>query len=341
MSTVREIIRGYVEDVYGDFGIEIECEGKGIIEVHSKYWTTVNDGSLRGQYLEECAEYVSKLQLDTNGKRTALKRTHHKVHPALRSLFRLHLKDAVFNKSPRTSTHVHINVLDLTRKELFNFIYLLTLLEDSLIKLSGKSRQGNRFCLSSKDAVGYFKGVSYLFDVPVRRLRLSEEDFKYSTINLATIGKYGTVEIRCMEGTNDAVRLTRWINLLLSIRDLSKQYVNAYQIMEDLDKFKESKIQSLIKDFPELLGTDIENNILYSISYNCEFPEYYKEIPEKEKEVKVDILKHKYIKPGDNVAYFVPDFIRADDRANVAANPARRIIFDDLIQARDILNDLA
>ena len=336
MSTVRELLAGLVMDVSGDFGIEIECEGKGIKEVNSKYWKTVPDGSLRGEYLESCAEYVSKLRILPDGRFQALIRTKHRVHPSLRSLFTFHLGKAIFDKSPRTSTHVHVNVLDLTRKELFNYVYLLTLLEDILLKLSGKSRLGNRFCLSSKEACGYFQGVACLFKETNTRFRLSAEEFKYSAINLATVAKYGTVEIRSMEGTDDAVRLTRWINLLLSIKDLAKQYTNAYHIMEDLERFKESKIQSLIKEFPELLGTDIENNILYSLSYCCEFPEYYEEIQDRKVGMKIGDFSFAVgaaERPGGGHRFFFDEIVAAARALDVP--PRRRPIIPAPVEIND------
>jgi len=280
MSTVIELLRVKLRKVVGDFGIELECEGQGLKFISDVNWATVKDGSLRGSFPSEAAEYVSKLRY-VKGAYTSLKVTRNKGHPHISKLFNFYLKDSIIKKSIRASTHVHVNIQHLTHTELCNYIYILILLEDSLLKLSGETRIGNRFCLSSKEAVGFFDGVNVLFKNRLEEVTLSQDQFKYAVINLATIFRYGTVEIRSLEGCSDVVRITRWVNLLVALRELSKKYKNPLHVMEDLQDFKKSKIQDIVKKFPELLGVGVENDILYGISYSCNVPYSFKERVEK------------------------------------------------------------
>lgn len=95
----------------GLLGVEVEVETlKGELpRIHDDLaaWNVTHDGSLRG----ESAEYVFKEPL-----------------------------------GPRASVHVHVNVLEMTKQQLDNFLYSYLLLEDVLMSFCGEGREGNRFC---------------------------------------------------------------------------------------------------------------------------------------------------------------------------------------------------
>ncbi len=54
--------------------------------------------------------------------------------------------------SGRAGVHVHVNCQELNIIQLYNFITLYLIFEDSLVKWCGPDRVGNLFCLRAKDA---------------------------------------------------------------------------------------------------------------------------------------------------------------------------------------------
>src|SRR6267154_2651428 len=90
--------------VVGDWGIEIEAEGKELHEALPRsYWLSEDDPSLRGRFPETRHEW--KLAKPINIR---------EVGAALDQLIGWQ-KDAQFKFSFRTSVHVHMNVSELTR----------------------------------------------------------------------------------------------------------------------------------------------------------------------------------------------------------------------------------
>lgn len=197
----------------GDVGIEIECEGKNLRVVEGKYWNTESDGSLRGHFPDTAAEYVLKKPINIK-----------EVVPALEEL-QAELKNAKLDFSYRTSVHVHVNVQDLTNDELMNFMYVYMLLEEPMVNFCGRERKGNRFCLRISDAEGFMFSLNEVFRKGVgEAIRLPENDIRYSSMNIASIHKYGSVEFRAMRGTMDVETINIWCNALISLREFSKRF---------------------------------------------------------------------------------------------------------------------
>lgn len=189
----------------GLFGVEIELEGD-LHEYHSKFWETKKDGSLRGGY-----EYVFTYPLVIEEAKAAIiMLQEHLVNTSKK-----------INYSFRTSVHVHVNVLDLTRKQLNCFLYLSHMLEDALVNYSGASRVGNRFCLRSKDAEIKAELLKSFFSFKKGIKVFNNEEVKYSAINLASISNFGSVEFRSMRGTVDKDILFPWLDVLKRIKEYS------------------------------------------------------------------------------------------------------------------------
>lgn len=199
--------------ITGDVGIEIECEGKKIQAVDTKFWQTEQDGSLRGRFPDEAAEFVLKKPIDIKN-----------VPEALQELAE-HQKNAKLDFGYRTSVHVHVNVQDLTNDELMNFIYTYLLLEEPLVNFCGRERKGNRFCLRVQDAEGLIFTLNEVFKQGVpEAMRVSEEAIRYSSLNIASLRKYGSIEFRAMRGNLDVDLITIWASSLVSIREFSKRF---------------------------------------------------------------------------------------------------------------------
>ena len=202
-----------------DVGVEIEVEGHSLYKGHLDYWYVEHDGSLRG---EDNAEYVLREPLSQEGLKEALLE--------INKTFELH--KAEVDMSRRTSTHVHINCTQLSMIELFNFITLLLIFEESLVDWCGDERNGNLFCLQSKDAEGMLQNLKK-FAKGKEKGHLAD-DIRYSAINLAALNKYGTVELRSLEGTLDTTRILTWVGVLLQLREVAKTFENPMDIISNL-----------------------------------------------------------------------------------------------------------
>jgi len=189
----------------GDVGIEIEMEGKSLPsgEAVSKYWTKEADGSLRG----ESAEYVLQKPVEVKNITKALNE--------LEKAFNSH--GTTFYKSHRAGIHVHVNVQDLTPNQLVSFITAYCVLEEVFLSYCEESRRGNHFCLRLSDA-------SWLMDEIAKAIeegdlsRFRNDDLRYASINLTALHKYGSVEFRALESTDDFDKITIWAKALHQLK---------------------------------------------------------------------------------------------------------------------------
>lgn len=216
--TVPEVFN--VDRVDGLFGIEIEVEGRELPRIPFKYWNTTQDGSLRG---EDTAEYVLKKPLERPETMAALVELTRAMEAA----------GSTLAWSERCSTHVHVNCTNFTAVQLFNFITLLLLFEDTLVNWCGEARTGNLFCLKTRDAMGSILNIaSYLKEHGMRHV--GGDDIRYSAINLAALHKYGSVELRSLYGTVDKAVIHTWISVLENIHNAAMDYKNPIAVIHDL-----------------------------------------------------------------------------------------------------------
>lgn len=192
----------------GLFGIEIEVEGDKIPTIDNKEWNSVKDGSLRG----ESNEYVLNGPMSPSDAKTAIVN----LTKALKK------NKSVLDFSYRTSVHVHVNVLSLTKPQIISFLYLSHLLEDILVNYSGETRIGNRFCLRIKDAeYKLFLIRNWIKEKGFKRFNV--EDVKYSAINPAPMRDRGSIEFRSMRGTLDTDILFPWLSVLENLHNISAE----------------------------------------------------------------------------------------------------------------------
>lgn len=258
---------GNDEPTDGTYGIEIEAEGEGMQEVRSKYWRTENDGSLRGEYPEQAAEFVLKKPINIEH-----------VEDALKSL-KASLKDAEFKFSFRTSVHVHANMTDLTPEQVLNTIYTYLLLEEPLMTYCGKDRKANRFCLRIVDAEGLVDTLYHLFnDFSGNVMRFAGDGVRYSAINIAALQKYGSLEFRAMRGNMDVETIHTWVKAIDRIRTYAMGKNNPREILEE---FRNSDP----KEFMAMVLKDVYHSFTYprmvkemqrSFSLSLDLPYAYK-----------------------------------------------------------------
>lgn len=249
----------------GEIGLEIETETKQPYEVSSFFfWKTVPDQSLRDFGME----YVLKQPVK-----------YEQIPDALDE-FEKKTKDLKFIRdSISTSVHVHLNVLNEDLKTLGNFITSYILFENLLIRYSGPDRLSNLFCLPVCDAEETYINARNIFKQAeqknYRGMALSENTVKYAALNLATIYKYGSLEVRSFRGETDVKSIQSWIDILYSMMKFSRsEDINPKSLVEMYKKdgisignkiFGENNFKALtasVENKQEL----IEKNLFYAAS---------------------------------------------------------------------------
>lgn len=221
MNLVRQLFNLRPEILTkGEVGVEVEIEGENLPRA-PKQWVSTHDGSLRG----EGREYVLRVPLS---KEDAFK--------ALDSLERAYERNETISyQSIRESVHIHINVQDMEILHLFNFITLYLTLEEILVSYCGPSREGNLFCLRASDAKYLPRALKGL--ILSKNFRgFADDNFRYASMNISSIPKFGSLEFRAMRGTTDFSEIKTWIELLLLVKNKSFEYLNPTQIIQSVSE---------------------------------------------------------------------------------------------------------
>lgn len=179
-------------------GIEIELEGKVSPINMTSYWCTKPDGSLKNGIEFVMNEPVPMALLPTALESFKASLALYKMKP---------------ETSIRTSTHIHVNVLEYSFRQVYHAVCAYYLLEEILVGTQGKDRIGNLFCLRMKDSNAIPWLIRDALDSgPDQTFR---EDFaKYGALNLCTLLKYGSLEFRFLEAYTDTKKLEFWSRVL-------------------------------------------------------------------------------------------------------------------------------
>lgn len=225
-----------IREVVGvKFGLECETEGRGLPDTAPQTWNAVHDGSLR-----DGMEYVTAGTVTPENVSKELNKLHKYIRES----------NGEVKYSFRCSTHVHCNVTDLTEWQTMNCIFSYMLFENVFMNFVDKSRVGNRFCLRFQDAQQLTTQVCRMIEkikiveaegsnmgmVHVMA-NLRQENLKYAALNLFTLKKYGTLEFRALEGTNDVAKINNWCIAIANWRKNAEEYANPRELfnafMED------------------------------------------------------------------------------------------------------------
>jgi len=211
----------------GELGVEVEVEGSNL-PYESARWEGEEDYSLNGN----SREFVLRKPSTLLG-----------VYQAVKELSLLFAeKGTVVNDSIRAGVHVHVNMQDSTKAELFNFIVLWSIFEDVLLDRCGVYRKGNLFCypLSRSDNVWniMMKAAGdnrYLHN-------FQSDEYRYCAINVVSLHKYGSLEFRAMRTPRNVGDVYQWAKLLLTMKKASAKFDNPIHLVESLaevgvDKF--------------------------------------------------------------------------------------------------------
>lgn len=200
-------------------GIELEFENFDISQINfsNEYplWEVVHDHSLRGNHAHELVLSEPMFGAD-------LKEAIDSIYSAIAE-GRLPKPE----HSPRTSTHVHIDIRDLTYEQLRMLGSLATFVEPLLLHYCSEDRHNNIYCPPAYKSTPAQRALGNMYNAndvgdeeqAARILHSRAEDFcKYTGINHQAIYNHGSLEFRQLQCVSDGEVLVRWINIIMCLK---------------------------------------------------------------------------------------------------------------------------
>lgn len=196
-------------------GVEVELENlasnwRGASAVSS--WEVVNDGSLRGV----AREIRSRSPVRGN-----------ELKQNLLQLFRgFHDNSLTRHSNARTSMHVHVNVLDMSRNEFRCLLAVGSLADSILFKHTGPNRPFTGY--SAPTANNLAKLLGEASELRLHSMSTSLADYlgfavdsiesRYQSVNLQALVKHGTVEFRHFETPETREDMVKIINACMNVK---------------------------------------------------------------------------------------------------------------------------
>lgn len=219
------------------YGVEVELEGANVADAGFEVlelWLPHHDQSLRNHH-GQAIEYVFRGPYDMA-----------KTELAINRLFDfLNTPPVKVAPSYRTSIHVHVNFAAETYRTIYNFICLSIVLDELLVSQNGDHRIGNNFCLRARDAMGQTNSITKSIENGNEFFGINQNE-RYSSINFASLLKFGTVEFRSLECTTHKGRLLHWINTLAHIKKVSKTFKDPSEIISAFSRMGEKEFLYMV-----------------------------------------------------------------------------------------------
>ena len=207
----------------GEVGIEIEMEGEFLSPPVGR-WGSKPDGSLRAGGVE----YVTKGPINKED-----------IAPALVQLWEAFRNaNSVLNPSDRCGVHVHLNCQNYNFEEIWRIVTVSLMLEDILLEFCGETRNGNLFCLGTKDANGLLLQLVRDREAGGRFETLqSATHFRYGFINFCVLPTYGSLEYRSLQTEKEFDNILTWTEMLLAIRDYALSHDPLFGVMANISMY--------------------------------------------------------------------------------------------------------
>ena len=195
----------------GRWGIEVELEGRGITARIPEGWVPHNEGSLRNGGVEYVLPHPLDFGAALDGCLTSLQQTMTREGVNLDY------------ESYRTSTHVHVNMVNETVETVLRFITLYTVVDSFLVSVVGRYRDGNVFCMNMGDTGEIHLGIEQFIKaaktgnaagVIVRG--------KYASLNMSALWRFGSLECRVFPMSVDPIEIKKWLQWLQNILNFAK-----------------------------------------------------------------------------------------------------------------------
>lgn len=216
-------------------GVEIELEASpnsGFMFPDITKWAAIKDGSLR----DISIEYVFNRPYFGA-----------QIIGALKDLETC-LIGAPLSLSYRTSTHVHINILDLTTEQLVSMILLYALAEPAIYAMAGAGRVNNNYCVPFfYDNHGVREVLATLLESKstgdVARITGVIKDLRprYSGLNLHSIIDHGSLEFRHFRASVKFKELIDFVNIPIRLKNAAKSFDNPVLLAHIIKNFREKE----------------------------------------------------------------------------------------------------
>ncbi len=187
-------------------GIELEMEGFERSPSRMTGWRIEQDRSLRNNGFE----------FKSTGPMRGVK-----LYNAIERLTK-YLESVEHTSSERCSTHIHLDVRDMTPVQLNNLLILSAMLEHVMFKLFGNTRTANTFCMSIDTGTTNFDNFVKMVAAPeLEHFNITFS--KYAAIGLYRLRDLGTVEYRMFSAIESKEDYLRLINLLYAMKDFAME----------------------------------------------------------------------------------------------------------------------
>jgi len=203
---------------FGIVGVEIEVEGvpckigspEDYKPIHAPVpyaWAGKEDGSLRNYGIEYVSVPIRNWEL-----------------PVALELLAQHLEACpTHDFSPRCGTHFHVNVRDFTDEDLTYFLMYYMIYEKFFFHLAGKERLNSYHC-APLTQVYIREYLLEILGIPQNDDAYAHADkfsgwHKYTSLNLSSIPRFGTLEVRLLPGGYDWNKLCEFVDLILQLRN--------------------------------------------------------------------------------------------------------------------------
>jgi hypothetical protein len=181
----------------GDVGIEIEVEGINLPTRPFDIWAVKRDGSLRG----EGYEYITKGSVKLDNLYKGIKNLNDRFDKT----------KAVVNAAHRASVHIHVNAQSRTIYDVFGVLFAWSMAERVWMRLCGKTRESNLFCLPSSQSGHQIQFAKEMLSCVTHE---SWHNFplkgKYDALNTDPIMNLGSVEFRTFPSSINPDDICRW-----------------------------------------------------------------------------------------------------------------------------------
>lgn len=236
----------------GDVGVEVELEWdgdalpRGIQGTYSatpdgsRAWVGHQDNSLRNGY-----EYTLDAPITIDQLDWALNRLFTDVPRPLRW-------------SQRTSIHCHFNMLNKDIVKIYNNILGFWVLEDLILEQCAPHRRGNLFALPWKLADNQV--TTLVEDYNKRRTPFATfhtDRYKYASMNLCNLTRFGTLEFRALEGTDDKNKIMMFFQGIHELFGNLEKFKNPAELFDWFYKTKNAD-EVIDRLLPNKLGEKIK-----------------------------------------------------------------------------------
>lgn len=225
--------------------VGLECEIESVASRKNiGMFSATEDGSLRNSGIE----FISK----PLPVREAISQFKH-LHATIQ------YKDRTEAFTSRTSTHVHINCRALSFEQTKNIALLYALYEECFFAMVNSDRRNNIHCVPLSETF-----LPVLYGKPLESLVARWH--KYTALNLLPLAKYGTIEFRHLQGTDNAQLVEEWLITLQNLWSISQKIQITPETLVDknyLTAWFESifghsaRIMSLRPALPQLMSNSL------------------------------------------------------------------------------------